>query len=129
VGFHQQPMNEWNPSEVQKKPELPEVYFDTPNFGLQSLVAAAKRSDAHLRSDIGRKEARADAALQEKAVRSKKRVFLTEARLYRCTQCGRQGQDIHEIRNSENGIQLKVAATEALAILQAAPQAQGRCGV
>jgi hypothetical protein len=67
-GFQQQPMNEWNLSEVQKKSELPEIYFHTPNFRFDGVISTAKRSDAHLRTQIGRKDARSHTAFQEKAV-------------------------------------------------------------
>ena len=99
-------MNEWNLSEVQKKSELPEIYFHTPNFRFDGVISTAKRSDAHLRPQIGRKDARSHTAFQEKAVRGKKRVFMTDALLYLCIQLGRQGQDVDEIRYPENGVQL-----------------------
>jgi hypothetical protein len=54
---------------------------------------------------------------------------MTDALLYLCIQRGRRGQDVDEIRHPENCVQLQIPATEALAILQAALQAQGRCGV
>ena len=99
-------MNERNLSEVQKNPELPEIYFHAPNFRFDGVISTAKRSDAHLRPQIGRKEARSHAAFQEKAVRGKKRVFMTDALLYLCIQRGRRGQDVDEIRYPENGVQL-----------------------
>jgi hypothetical protein len=46
-------MNERNLSEVQKNTELPEIYFHAPNFRLDGVISTAKRSDAHLRPQIG----------------------------------------------------------------------------
>jgi hypothetical protein len=99
-------MNERNLSEVQKNPELPEIYFHAPNFRFDGVISTAKRSDAHFRPQIGRKEARSHAVFQEKAVRGKKWVFTTDALLYLCIQRGRRGQDVDEIRYPENGVQL-----------------------
>ena len=99
-------MNERSLSEVQKKSELPKIYFHTPNFRFDGVISTAKRSDAHLRPQIGRKVARSHAAFQEKAVRGKKRVFMTDALLYLCIQSGHRGQDEDEIRYPENGVQL-----------------------
>ena len=122
-------MNEWNLSEVKKNTELPEIYFHSPNFGFDRAIPTAKRSDAHLRPEIGWKDARSHTAVQERAVRGEKQVFMTEARRYRCIQRRHQCQDVDEIRYPENGVQLQIPAAEAAAILQAAFQAQGRSGV
>jgi hypothetical protein len=99
-------MNEWNLSEVQKKSELPEIYFHTPNFRFDGIISTAKRSDAHLRPKIGWKDAGSSAVFQEKAVRGKKRVFMADARFNLFIQLGRQGQDVDEIRHPEYGVQL-----------------------
>jgi len=99
-------MNERNLSEVQKNPELPEIYFHAPNFSFDGVIPTAKRSDAHLRPQIGRKDARSHTAFQEQAVRGKKRVFMTDALLYLCIQRGRRGQEVNEIRYPENGVQV-----------------------
>ncbi|HSO62545.1 MAG TPA: hypothetical protein VLR50_16045 [Desulfobacterales bacterium] len=99
-------MNEWNLSEVKKNTELPEIYFNSPNFGFDRAIPTAKRSDAHLRPEIGRKDARSHTAVQERAVRGEKRVFMTEALLYLCIQSRHRCQDVDEIRYPENGVQL-----------------------
>jgi hypothetical protein len=99
-------MNERNLSEVKKNSELPEIYFHSPNFSSDHLIPTAKRSDAHLRPEIGWKDARSHTAVQERAVRGEKRVFMTEALLYRCIPLRHQCQDVDEIRYPENGVQL-----------------------
>jgi len=122
-------MNERSLSEVQKNTELPEIYFYSPNFSFDRVITTAKRSDAHFRPQIGRKDARAHTAFKEKAVRGKKGVFMTEALLYLCIQRRRQCQDVNKIRYPENGVKLQIPTAEASAILQAIFQAHGRGGV
>jgi hypothetical protein len=129
AGFQQQSSNPGKSPDPKKKSNLPEAFFDPPNLRLQGLIAAAKRGDADLRPHIRRKEAGADAAFQEQAVRGEKRLFVTQALGHPGSHCRLQGQDVNKIRNSKNSLQVQIAATESLAILQAALQAQGRRGV
>jgi hypothetical protein len=96
---------------------------------LQSLIAAAKRGDADLRPHIRRKDARTDAAFQKRAVRREKRLLAPKALGHPGSHRRLQGQDVHKIRDPENGFQMLVAAAEPLAILQAALQAKGCGGV
>jgi hypothetical protein len=99
-------MNDRSLSEVQENTELPEIYFHSANFSFDRVITPAKRSNAHLWPQIGREDARSPTAFQEKAVRGKKGIFMTEALLYLRAQPRRQCQDVDEIRYPENCVKL-----------------------